>query len=84
MKISKQTRTDGPLFSDNEKLIIALIIKEYSTGDIAEELNLSANTIKSHRRRIMQKLGARSVAGIVREVIVHDLLSMDYMSSNKL
>lgn len=49
-----------------EKEILALIIKEFTTQEIANELFVSAKTIESHRNNLMQKLGVKNSAGIVR------------------
>lgn len=49
-----------------EKEILALIIKEFTTQEIANELFVSAKTIESHRSNLMQKLGVKNSAGIVR------------------
>lgn len=49
-----------------EKEILALIIKEFTTEEIANELFVSVKTIESHRSNLMQKLGVKNSAGIVR------------------
>lgn len=59
-----------PKLTKRELEIVELIVFEYSTKEIAQQLFLSFETIKTHRHRIMQKLNVRSVAGIVREAIL--------------
>ncbi len=46
--------------------ILQLIMKEYTTTEIASKLHLSSEIIKTHRRHLMGKLQARNVAGLVR------------------
>jgi len=57
-----------------EKEILQLIVQEFSTAEIAKELFLSSETIKSHRSKIMRKLQVKNVAGIVRETLMRNLL----------
>ena len=52
-------------FTDREIEIIKLICAEQTSKAIAYSLNLSKRTIEGHRTRIMDKIGAKSVAGII-------------------
>lgn len=58
-----------PTLSSREKQIVRLIIDEYTTSEIANQLNISFNTVETHRRNIMTKLNAKNTAGIVRIVM---------------
>ena len=49
-----------------EKEILRLIIAEYTTQEIAEELFISVNTVETQRKNIMQRAGARNLAGLVK------------------
>ena len=49
-----------------EQQIIKLLADEYSSKQIADELHISFDTVKSHRKNIQQKLGVKNVAGVVR------------------
>lgn len=53
--------------SEREVEVLLLIAKEYTSAKIAEELNLSVNTIESHRKNIFKKLQVKNVAGMVME-----------------
>ena len=55
-----------PKLTTREKEILALIIKEYTTEEIANELFISAKTVESHRGNLIQKLGVKNSAGLVR------------------
>lgn len=50
-----------------ESQIIELLVNEFSTKEIARELNISFETVKTHRNNIRIKLGVKNVAGVVRE-----------------
>jgi two-component system response regulator NreC len=53
------------LFSEREQEIMRLICSELSNRDISEKLFLSIRTIEGYRLRIMEKAGAKTVAGLV-------------------
>ena len=55
-----------PKLTLREKEILALIIKEYTTEEISSELFVSTKTVESHRSNLMQKLGVKNSAGLVR------------------
>lgn len=52
-------------FTEREKEIMRLICKECTSKEIAFTLNLSKRTVEGHRTRIMDKIGAKSIAGII-------------------
>ena len=61
-------KSDAPelSISDREKEVLQLIMQEHTTQEIAERLHISTNTVESHRRHLLEKLGARNSAGLVR------------------
>ncbi|MCE7039468.1 response regulator transcription factor [Dyadobacter sp. CY312] len=54
--------------------ILRLVGKEMSTNEIAEKLFISVPTVETHRRNLMQKIGAKSVVGMVLFAVKHELL----------
>ncbi len=52
-------------FTEREKEIMQLICHEYTSKEIAYTLHLSKRTVEGHRTRIMDKIGAKSIAGII-------------------
>ncbi len=67
--------------STRESEVIELIVQECSTKEIAQRLYISDETVKSHRKKIMQKLQVRNVAGIVREALLQNLLAKYSLAS---
>jgi DNA-binding NarL/FixJ family response regulator len=66
--LAKQDRTGVAIaLTTKELTIMQLIIREFTTVDIAKELQLSVNTIENHRKNIFNKLDVSNVAGMVRE-----------------
>jgi DNA-binding CsgD family transcriptional regulator len=52
--------------SARESEILNLIVDEYTTNEIAEALFVTTETVRTHRKNLLLKLGARNVAGLVR------------------
>lgn len=55
-----------PKLTSREKEVLELIIKEFTTHEIAEKIFISVKTVESHRNNLMQKLGVKNSAGLVR------------------
>lgn len=55
-----------PKLTIREKEILNLIIQEFTTEEIALKLFVSAKTVESHRSNLIQKLGVKNSAGLVR------------------
>lgn len=52
-----------------EREVFELLIKNYSTKEIAEELKISEKTVRNHISNTMQKLGVKGRAGAVIELL---------------
>ena len=61
--------------SDREYEIIGLIAEGCSYTRIADRLNLSAHTVTTHRKNIMQKLGVNNTASLVLYAVKNGLVS---------
>ncbi|MBX2981591.1 MAG: response regulator transcription factor [Flavobacteriales bacterium] len=61
--------------SERESQIIALIAEGCSYTRIAERLCLSAHTVTTHRKNIMQKLGVNNTAALVLYAVKNGLVS---------
>lgn len=55
-----------PKLTVREKEILKLIIQEFTTEEMAVKLFVSTKTIESHRSNLIQKLGVKNTAGLVR------------------
>jgi DNA-binding NarL/FixJ family response regulator len=66
--IKKNLQSKAHSLSNREIEIIQLIAKEFTTNDIAEQLDISVNTVENHRKSIFSKLDVKNVAGMIREV----------------
>ena len=63
------------LLTEREKEILQLLAEGRSNKDVASLLNLSINTVETHRTRVMQKLGLHSTADIVLYAVRKRIIS---------
>ena len=59
--------------SAQECKVLLAVAAGARTGDIAAQLNLSAKTVSTYKRRVLNKLGLMSTSDLVRYVIDHKL-----------
>ncbi|MBO0798501.1 MAG: response regulator transcription factor [Blastocatellia bacterium] len=60
--------------SDREFQILRLFGEGKTVGEIAAELSISVPTVSTHRTRILEKMGMKTTAELVRYVIEHHLV----------
>jgi len=60
-----------------QREILQLVAEGRSTKEIASALELSVKTVETHRSRIMDRLGIRDIAGLVRLAIRTGLVSAE-------
>lgn len=70
---------EGPaeVLTPRQREILQLIAEGSGTKEIAFRLGLSAKTVETHRSQLMQRLGIRDVAGLVRYAVRTGLVSPD-------
>lgn len=69
---SKKTGHEN--LSDRELQVLSLIASGKTVSEIADEINLSVNTISTYRARILEKLGLNNNAEITRYCFDNDLI----------
>jgi len=60
--------------TQREKEVLNLIAKEYTGKEIANELYISVETVKSHRSNLLAKLKAKNTAGLILKSIQCNIL----------
>lgn len=60
--------------SDREHEVLRLVASGRSVSDIANDLSLSVKTVSTYRTRLLEKLGARTTADLVRYALERRLL----------
>jgi two-component system, NarL family, invasion response regulator UvrY len=63
--------------SGRERQILLLVVQGNSSTMIGTQLQLSPKTVDSYRARLMSKMGAADVAGLVRIALREGLISSD-------
>ncbi|WP_082568926.1 response regulator transcription factor [Rhizobacter sp. Root1221] len=77
----------GSAFSQltpREREIVQLFSEGHSTGQIAEQLHLSAKTVATHRENVLHKLRIESIAELTRYAIREGLSSLEAPCRNTL
>jgi DNA-binding NarL/FixJ family response regulator len=71
----------GPLgaLSSREREIFDLLVRNFSTAEIARELCISGKTVESHREHIFAKLDIHSICELVRYAARWHLLDFDLL-----
>ena len=65
---------DSSLLSDREKDVLICLAKGQKNNEIAENLNISASTVITHRKNIVRKTGIKSVSALTVYAILNNLL----------
>lgn len=74
-----EDRTPGPrILSARERDVLRLVTAGRSSKEIASELALSVRTVDGHRASIMDKLGVRTVPGLVKYALHHKLTDPEF------
>jgi two-component system invasion response regulator UvrY len=60
--------------SQREYLIMTLLTSGKTVGQIADDLSLSVKTVSTYRSRVLDKLGLRTTAGLIRYALEHNLV----------
>jgi len=66
-----------PALSAREREVLELIAKGHTNREVADKLALSVKTVEAYRARLMEKLGLRTRAELVRYALEHGLLTPD-------
>lgn len=78
---SREEEDASKALSQREKDVVVGIVKGLSNKEIAQEMNVSVNTVMTHRRNIVSKLQIHSPAGLTIYAIVSKLVRLDEIKS---
>lgn len=71
--VSKNSPIDKAIkLTTKEKEMVDLILEGKESKEISELLNISVNTVATHRKNILRKLGARNVGEMVKILASYD------------
>jgi two-component system invasion response regulator UvrY len=69
-----RTRAPHERLSDREFEVLRALGSGMMVKDVAAQLRLSAKTVSTYRTRLLEKMGLKSKADLVRYVVTHELL----------
>ena len=75
-RFRRATDAEGPLrtLSPREREVVRLVALGASGPEIADELHITHDTVRTHVRNAMSKQGARSRAHLVAKALAEDLV----------
>ncbi|WP_226389796.1 LuxR C-terminal-related transcriptional regulator [Penaeicola halotolerans] len=73
VSVSSMAEKDIQL-SKRELEILGLLASGLTSGEIADKLYLSINTVQTHRKKIMRKLSAHSMADLIKFAVLKGIL----------
>ena len=78
-KLSEKDEATGEnimtaILTTREKEILHLIAKEMSNEEIANKLFISERTVETHRRNIFTKTKTKTIVGLIKYALKHDLI----------
>ena len=74
--VFKDGQDNSEVLSDRERDIIIGVVQGMQNKEIADSLNISVNTVITHRRNIARKLQIHSAAGLTIYAIVNGLVDI--------
>jgi two-component system response regulator NreC len=76
-RLSKAEQSTAEVLTDREREVLQLIAEGQSTKRIALKLHISAKTVETHRRQIMNKLDMHTVAELTKYAIRKGLTALE-------
>ncbi|HNW44712.1 MAG TPA: response regulator transcription factor [Elusimicrobiales bacterium] len=73
---SPDPRSAFTLLSAREREVLQLLAEGLRTKEISQKFALSVKTVETHRKKIMEKLGITSIAGLTRYAVKEGLVSL--------
>lgn len=77
LNVDKKNEEDANLLTSREKEIVIGVVKGLSNKEISSRMNISVNTVMTHRRNIASKLRIHSPAGLTIYALVSKLVTLE-------
>jgi DNA-binding CsgD family transcriptional regulator len=65
---------ENNIFTPREMEIIKLLAKGMSSAEIAKQLSISNDTVKNHRKHILEKAECKNMVQLVREMTLNGVI----------
>lgn len=75
----EQTENNSGLeqLSAREREVLQLVVEGKANPEIADRLHITAGSVKTYRKRIMQKLDIHDLPGLVKFAVLHGLVALE-------
>ena len=73
---SRDPKSVYTVLSAREREVLQLLAEGLRTKEISQKLSLSVKTVETHRKKIMEKLGIQSIAGLTRYAVKEGLITL--------
>ena len=73
---AKNSQSAFTLLSAREREVLQLFAEGLSTKEISAKLGVSVKTVETHRKRIMEKLNIKNIAGLTKYAVKEGLVSL--------
>ena len=73
----KDSGQSQDVISDREIDVLKLLASGLANKEIADKLNISINTVITHRKNISQKTGIKTISGLTIYAVVQKLIPLD-------
>lgn len=74
LRLQKKNEQTSTTLTPRESQVLRLIADGLTNAEIADEVSLSVNTIDTHRKNLLAKLGLRNTAQLIRYAVEKGLL----------
>ena len=78
--LNQMPNNDIPSFTERQLDVMKLIVEGFSSAEIAGKLEISENTVITHRKKILIKFKVKNTAGLVREAIRYKIYTFKNLS----
>lgn len=62
------------VLTEKEKIVLKMIVNECCNKDIANEINIEVNTVKTYKERLKEKTGTTNMIGLVKWAIENNMV----------
>jgi DNA-binding CsgD family transcriptional regulator len=60
--------------TERELEVLTLITKQYSSIEIADFLNISVNTVETHRKSLLRKINVKNAVGLAMYAVKNNIV----------
>lgn len=60
--------------TERELEVLKLVAKEHSTAEIAEQLNISVNTVETYRKNLLKKINVKNAVGLALYAVKYKII----------